>query len=46
MEEFDPIKDGLDTPEGREHAVDNQSISGGEEGFLAGYDELPEETED
>ncbi|MCD4759308.1 hypothetical protein K8R33_00285 [archaeon] len=46
MEEFDPIERGLDTPEGREYAIDNQEISGGEEGFLAGYNETPEEAED
>ncbi len=46
MEEFDPIEKGVDTPEGREYAVDNDLIDGGQEGFLAGYDDMPEEAEE
>lgn len=46
MDEFDSIERGLDTPEGREDAIDNHQIHASEEGFLAGYNDWPEEAED
>ena len=42
-DEFDEIEQGLDTPEGRENAIENHEIDPGEEGFLEGYNDWSEE---
>lgn len=45
MDEFDSIERGFDTPEGREDGINSEHLSGGEEGFLMGFEEEPEESE-
>ena len=46
MDEFDSIERGFDTPEGREDGIDSEHLNGGEEGFLMGFEDTLEETED